>query len=182
MSGKRGRDRPAAAVPEAATHQAGTAGLFVSILVRYPEVASVTYYGESHSLKFTVLVRSLLPGERAEALRRLLEKSVQVYCRLSRRELRLFRLEVCARDGVSVVEVWRDADSVTQNELSMALTLIRQFFGDELVVDQIPSVEGEDLVVQEELIEEMLEDLRDSRQRASLIAFREEGRVLVFNK
>jgi hypothetical protein len=163
-------------------HQGGTVGLFVSILVRYPEIASVTYRRDSHSLKLTVLVKSRLADEHIPDLAALLEKSIRAYAGLVKRQVRLFGLEVKVRQGVSVVELRRDVDSLTQNEISMALTLTRQFFGDKLVVDSIPSVEGEELAVQEELIEEMLDDLRDSTHQQNLIAFREEGRVLVFNQ
>lgn len=182
LTGKRGTSRAATGVTEVAPHQGGTVGLFVSILVRYPEVASVTYRRETHSLRLSVLVKSALPDERVSALRDAVHKSVLAYSRLVGRELRLFGFEVKSKLGVSVVEMSRDIDSLTKSELSMVLTVIRQYFGEELVVDQIPHVESEDLAVQEELIEEMLDDLRDSRQQPNLIAFREEGRVLVFNQ
>ncbi len=182
MIGKRGKRRPQTALPESTSHQGGTVSLFVSILVRYPEVASVTYRRETHSLKLAVLTKTLIPGESAASLKSLVGKSIVAYGRLVGREVRVFDLDVKANQGVSIVEMWRDLDSLTQNELSMVLTLVRQFFGDALVVDQIPHVEGEDLAVQEELIEEMLEDLRDSRQQPNLIALRDEGRVLVFNQ
>jgi len=181
LTGKRGKGRPLAGGPEP-SHQGGTVGLFVSILVRYPEVASVTYRRETHSLRLTVLVRSVVTCERAAVLRDLVSKSILAYARLVGREVRVFDFAVKTREGVSLVEMWRDIDSLTHSELSMVLALARDFFGDQLVVDQIPHVEVEDLAVQEELIEEMLEDLRDSRQQPNLIAFREEGRVLVFNQ
>ncbi len=180
MIGKRGKGRPQAAAPE--LHQGGTVSLFVSILVRYPEVASVTYRRESHSLKLALLVKTQMPEERVAALKDLVGKSITAYARLAGREVRVLELEVKSRQDVTVVEMWRDLDSLTQNELSMVLMVLRQFCGNELVVDQIPHIESEDLAVQEELIEEMLEDLRDSRQQPSLIAFRDEGRVLVFNQ
>lgn len=182
MNGKRGKHRPQAAVPETGSHQGGTVSLFVSILVRYPEIASVTYRRESHSLKLAVLAKAPTPEQRGPELKDLVGKSVTAYARLVGREVRVFDLKVNARQGVTIVEMWRDLDSLTQNELSMALTVIRRFFGDSLVIDQIPHVEGEELAVQEELIEEMLEDLREPRQQANLIAFRDEGRVLVFNQ
>ncbi len=181
MIGKRG-NRSREAAPESPASQGGPVGLFVSILVRYPEVASVTYRRESRSLKLAVLVKSLLPEDRVAALKDRLGKSIRAYAWLTGREARVVDLQVTARQNVSVVELKRDVDTLTQTELSMVLAVARQFFGDELVVDQLPSIESEDLAVQEELIEEMLEDLRGSRQQPNLIAFREEGRVLVFNQ
>lgn len=163
-------------------HQGGTVGLFVSILTRYPEVASVTYKGETHCLRLTFIVRSALPGERVRELKDLLAKAVTGYAWLARQEVRWFELEAVVRQGVSVLELWRDLDSLTQDELSLILTLTAEFLGEDLVVDQVPAVDGDDLVAQDELIAEMLEDLRSTRTQPNLIAFREEGRVLVFNQ
>jgi hypothetical protein len=181
LVGSRGAHNPTAVISDASPHQ-GTVGLFVSILVRYPEVASVTYRRDSHSLKLTLLVKSRLDEGRLAVLRDLLHKSVTVYSRLVRRAIRLCELQVKTRQGLTVLELRRDVDSLTQNEISMVLGLTRQFFGEELVVDHIPNVAGDELAVQEELIEEMLDDLRDSTAQPNLIAFREEGRVLVFNQ
>jgi len=64
----------------------------------------------------------------------------------------------------------------------MILALAAEAFGKDLVVDRLPDVEHDELAAQEELIEEMLEDLRESPHEPNLIAFREEGRVLVFNQ
>ncbi|RJQ12119.1 MAG: hypothetical protein C4551_00065 [Bacillota bacterium] len=156
--------------------------MFVSILVRYPEIARVTYHRETHCLKLAVLVKSHLDEEAVSRLRDLIAKSVKAYARLSGREVRVVDLSVTTREGVSVAEMWRDLDSLTQSELSMTLALLRESFGQELVVDQFPGMDGEDLSFQEELIEEMLEDLRGAKHQPNLIAFREEGRVLIFNR
>lgn len=182
MFGKRGRTSPAAAWGEIPAHSGGTVGLFVSILVRYPEVANITYRRETHSLKLTVLLRSRLPAPEAARFQRVLVRSVETYVRLSRRSARLVGADIAARDGVTVVELRRDIDSLTQTELAMLLTLVREFFGANLVVESLPPVELDELTAQEEYIEEMLDDLRDAPQAPNLIAFREEGRVLVFNQ
>jgi hypothetical protein len=165
-----------------ACDQGGTVGLFVSILVRYPEVASVTYRRETRSLRVSLLARSVLTSDCVASLRDRLDKSIRAYARLVGRDVRVFDLAVKTKSGVSVVQWWRDIDSLTQGELSLVLAVARSFLGEKLVVDHLPHIEVEELAVQEELIEEMLENLRDSRQPPNLIAFREEGRVLVYNQ
>lgn len=185
MIGRPGRHRPRTLGQDSPTPQGGTASLFVSILVRYPEVASVSYSRDAHSLRLSVLVSRSVGPDSAGQLRDLLRKSIRAYCRLVNREVRVFDLEVKAARAVSVVEIWRDLESLTRDELSMTLAIIQGFFGPSLVVDQFPHVGGEELAVQEQLIEEMLEGLRDAREarrEPNLIAFRDEGRVLVYSR
>jgi len=183
LLGRKGRGEPAPDSSEPVSpQQAGTVGLFVSILVRYPEVATVTYRRDTHSVKLTFLVRSALSAKRVASFRALVEKSVRVYTTLRRRTVRLMELEARVSSPVSVLEMRRDIESLTQGELSMILALAAEAFGKDLVVDRLPDVEHDELAAQEELIEEMLEDLRESPHEPNLIAFREEGRVLVFNQ
>jgi len=180
-SKRRGGSAPAAS-DAVSPQQAGTVGLSVSILVRYPEVASVTYRRDSHSVKLAFLIRSALGDGDVAAFRSLVERSIRAYAALRKRRVHLFELEAKVCSGVSVFEMRRDINSLTQGELSMVLGLAAEFFGESLVVDRAPDVESDELAAQEELIEEMLDDLRDSPRESNLIAFREEGRVLIFNQ
>ena len=64
----------------------------------------------------------------------------------------------------------------------MVIELVHMNFNQNLVSEKNDSLMEEDLLMQEELIEHMLENLKISSPEKNLIAFREEGRVLVFNK
>ena len=76
----------------------------------------------------------------------------------------------------------RDVASLSQEELALVIGLMKDTLGDRLVVDHNDGSPDEDLSMQEELIQEMLEDIKEDKLEKNLIAFREEGRVLVFNK
>ena len=59
---------------------------------------------------------------------------------------------------------------------------MQQHFSDYLLADDNESFLEEDLELQEEMIGHMLENIKGTTIGKKLIAFREEGRVLVFNK
>lgn len=87
-------------------------------------------------------------------------------------------------DSVSIVEISRDVATLTQEEISLIIELARAALGPDLITEGAGE-EGEfeeELVYQDEMIATMLDDLRESVQQRKLIGFREEGRVLVFNK
>jgi hypothetical protein len=108
--------------------------------------------------------------------------SVETFWFLTRRTSRVFSFTFSAFSGVSVFEMTRDTGSLSQEEISLVIELMRSFFHDALVVDSTEGPLDEEHAVQEELIQEMLEDIREESASRKLIAFREEGRVLVFNK
>ncbi len=160
----------------------GSTGLLVSILLRFPEVGSVTYDPHAHALRFTLLVRGKLSAPGFGELKGLITESVYALSMLQGVDTRIVRLERTTLRGVTAVEMTRDVETLTREEIAMLIALARERFGDGLVVESESGLIEEDLVVQEQLIDAALDDLRDARQHQNLIAYREGGRVMVFNK
>ncbi len=160
----------------------GSAGLLVSILLRFPEVGSVTFDPLSHSLRFTLLVRGRLGADAFGRLRALLEDSVRAFGSLQGAEPRLLAVERTSFRSVTAIELTRDVETLTREEIALLIELARDGFGDGLVVESDGTLVEEDLLVQEQLIDAALDDLRDARGQQNLIAYREGGRVMVFNK
>lgn len=160
----------------------GSAGLLVSILLRFPEVGSVTYDPAHHALRFTMLFRGKLTAQGFAELRHLVTESVLALSMLQGAEARTIDVERTTFKGVTALGVLRDVESLTREEIAMLIALIRDRFGDGMVVEAEGGLIEEDLLVQEQLIDAALDDLRDARQHQNLIAYREGGRVMVFNK
>ncbi len=156
--------------------------LLISMLVRYPELATINFDPRRQTLKLTFLLTRVLSEEEFRAFQGRLLDSLAAYAWLEGLEAATTEVGLTRYGEVSVVEVTRDVRSLSQGEVSLTIDVIRGLFTSALVVDRGESVQEEELAAQEELIEQMLEDLRESRSDKNLIAFREEGRVLVFNK
>lgn len=152
------------------------------MLLRYPEVSSLHFEPETNLMRFTFLCQGSLPPEEVEGLASLLEESLDAYAFLEGVEPRHLSLHHEVVDGVTVLELERDVDSLTPTEISMVIALFRERLEGKLVAEGPAPGEDEEQSHQDELIESLLDDLRTSRQVQRLIAFREEGRVLVFNK
>jgi len=81
-----------------------------------------------------------------------------------------------------MLKIVRDVKTLSKGEIALIITLLRDNFKNRLVTDHNDSMLEEDLLVQEELIEDMLENLKKGQANHKLIGIREDGRVLVFNK
>lgn len=157
-------------------------GLLISILVRYPEVATINFDPENQLLKFTFIYSQVLGDNELDNLKQKLMDSIEVYNFLEGKETRLISLNHQICDNLTLIEVERDVDTLVQEEIALIVELFRQYLNTNLVTEENEQLFEEDLIAQEEIIEHMLESIKGSTQDKFLFAFREEGKVLVFNK
>ncbi len=156
--------------------------LIVSLLVRYASIATISFDPSQKSLQFTFVVARILSQTEFERLAKKLEDSLETAANLNGRSPQLLQVTFSGYDGMTFLEIKRDINSLLPEEIALLTTLVDQEFGGELVREQDDALAEEDQALQEEMIEHMLEDLKDSRQEKKLIGFREEGRVMVFNR
>lgn len=156
-------------------------GLLISILVRYPEVGTIRFDPKLQTLSFTFLLRSL-PDADIGDFEAVIRESLEAYSALEGGAMTTIAVGASLDEGIGILEITRDAASLTQTELALIVELVHDRFEPDLIVDDSDSLVEEDLLAQDELIREMLADLQDGRLERNLIAFRDGGRVLVFNK
>lgn len=157
-------------------------GLIAFLLVRYPEIGSVRFDPEQKTLQFSFMLVKSLSKEEFEPFKEHLLLSLNNITQLQGRESGTIEVNYVEYGGLTFLEIVRNVESLTQEEIALIIGIIREFFEEYLLLDQEDGLQEEDTVLQEEMIEHMLEDFKDSRQEKRLIGFREEGRVLVFNR
>ncbi|HHY47350.1 MAG TPA: hypothetical protein GX506_08660 [Firmicutes bacterium] len=168
--------------------------LLMSILVRYPEIMTVKFDPQSRSLRLTLAVRRprARDRERSEArpparelfsvFEKRLRDSLASYSGLLGTKPAEISVDIIESGSFSLINVRRDVGTLTQEEISLMIDIAGEVFGEDLVREQEGSLVEEERIAQDEMIENMLDDLRESLQVRKLIGFREEGRVVVFNK
>lgn len=157
-------------------------GLLISILVRYPEVGTVKYQPEERTLRFTFMASGELDEETFLSFARRLKESLLTFAFVNGRRMRVCLLEKNEYNGFTVVEVHRDVESLSREEISLIASLLAESFADRVVKEVQEPLLEEDQLYQEELIEHMLDDVRQGQITKDLIGFRENGRVFVFDK
>ncbi len=157
-------------------------GLLISILVRYPEVGTINYDPRRQTLKFTFIFASNIESASIEKFDRILNDSISTYNYLESKSPECIEMNYQFCDNFTLLEICRDVNTLAKEELSLIIQLVYDYFKQELVTEKNDYYLEEDLIMQEELIEHMLENLKTATPEKNLIAFREDGRVLVFNK
>jgi hypothetical protein len=156
--------------------------LIAFLLVRYPEIGTVRYDPDRKTLQFSFMLVKALSNEEYADFKDQLLLSLSAISDLQGRKPGQTDVSYADYDNLTFLEILRDIDSLSQEEISLIIGIVHQFFEGSLLLDQEENSQEEDAVLQEEMIEHMLEDLKDSHQEKKLIGFREEGRVLVFNR
>jgi len=157
-------------------------GLLISILVRYPEVGTINFDPQSHELKLTFIIAGEFKKIEITKFTEELIDSINIYHHLERIKPQVLSLEWQNNDDYTILDLKRDVDTLSRDELSFIIELFEIHFNQVLVVDNNEQLWEEDLQMQEEIIGHMLENIKNGMPDKKLIAYREEGKVLVFNK
>lgn len=160
---------------------ADSVGLLVSLLVRYPEITSINYEPDRKVLRMSFLVEQVLEGEQIIILSAKLRQYLEGHIYLKGQIPEIIEISNLTLEKCTFLEINRDVDTITREEIGLLIQLLVEEFGGALIVDSRES-DQDDQEVQEELIGHMLDHFRILNQHNKLFAFREDGRVLVFNK
>lgn len=157
-------------------------GLLISILVRYPEVATINFDPDQQTVKFNFISSRVLETEEIDYFTSKLLDSIEVFNKLEGKTTRLTLIDHHQWDCFTLIEIHRDMETLVREEIDLIVSLLRENLENSLIADGNQSFYEEDLLVQEEIIDHMLESVKGCSGDKKLFAFREEGRVLVFNK
>ncbi|MDF2572421.1 MAG: hypothetical protein K0R55_4025 [Sporomusa sp.] len=159
------------------------ANLLISMLVRYPEIGTINFDPEANSLKLTFMISGIPTARDFEVVKRLIINSIAAYHLLEGVTTDRIDVELSSYEKVAMLTVQRDVHTMSRGEIGLTIKLLRDRFADLLVADRNDAMLEEDLLFQEEVIEDMLENMRKKdNDDHSLIGIREDGRVFVFNK
>ncbi len=156
--------------------------LIAFLLVRYPEIGSVRFDPRQKTLQFSFVLTKELSAEEKLEFRKHLLLSLESISQLLEKDFCKTEINFTSCDNLNFLEVTRDVNYLSQEEIALITGVVRQFFETSLLLEQEEMIQEDDIALQEEMIDHMLEDLKDSHHEKRLLGFREEGRVLVFNR
>lgn len=157
-------------------------GLLISLLVRYPEIGTINFDPQIHEIKMTFIIARRFEDKEIGDFTQKLTDSINIFHQLEKLKPRLVKIEWQHSDNYTILDLIRDVDSLSRNELSFIIELFETYFHQMLITENNEDLWDEDLQIQEEIIGHMLENIKNGTPDKKLIAYREEGKVLVFNK
>ena len=158
--------------------------LLVSILVCYPEIGTLSFEPREDALHFSFALQEVPPRQVYEDAGELIRESILTYHSIEGFEEGRIEIYLEGQGHTAFFHVIRDIRTISQGEISMISTIMRERFGETLIVDPDgrPDDFEFDLAAHENAIDHMIGTLKINRVTNRMIGVREEGRVLVFNK
>ncbi len=156
--------------------------LLTSLLVRYPEIGTIRYSPEGQLIELSFIIRDVLDDKVVKELEEELYMCMNTYMfYLQKKKPGYYKLGCDKGLGISVVQITRDTTTLTQKELALIINYLQDKFYDKLIEDE-NSLEEDYLVEQDDVISYILDNMRSRKPEKKVIALREEGRVLVFQR
>ena len=156
--------------------------LLISILISYPEIGTVSFDPQYNQLNFKLMLSAIPSQDEFSTIKQLIIDSIAAYNMLEGLPLQTSEILLQPHDKVAILSIVRDVHTISKNEISLIITLLREQLKSYLIVDYNALLSEEDLLSQEEIIETMLDNIKHRSLRHGLIGIRENSRVLVFNK
>ncbi len=156
--------------------------LMVNLLVRFPEIYKINYNLANHTCSLSYMIRKVLKGTEYLTLRRNLNRSVQVLRYVGKKEPVEVKTHKKNIDSLTCLEIIITALPPVVEEISLVTNLLRDEFQDRLVVELRPDDDDwdEDISYWENVCG--LVKARDEQREENLFAFREAGKVYVYDK
>jgi len=163
-----------------AFESADTVNRVVALLVRFPELHSVRSNPSDATLTLSFAVRERLDRAKTKALADRVGEYVRAFLDLRGESPEKIGVASERDTAVTFVNVTRDAESFSREELELLVAMFAEAFGERLVRDGENEPVDDDPAARDELVEVALDALRDPTRRQRLVGFREEQRVLVY--
>lgn len=156
--------------------------LLISLLIRHPEIGTISFMPQHNYLKFKFMLAAIPSPLEISTLKNLFSDSIAAYNQLEGLPMHFAEFNLSPYDPVAMLSILRDINTISKNEIALIVGLLRENLSKYLIVDPNESLSEEDLLLQEEVIEDMLENIKHQQTLHPLIGIRENGRILIFNK
>lgn len=158
------------------------ANLLTSILIYYPEIATINLDPKIQVIKFTFYLKNFISPEKINAIKEHLRQSLEAYYYLGKTNVAISSFFFEPLDSFTILEFQRDVRTLSLKEITLLITLLKDELGASLVTEEDDDLLVDDMALHEELLSYMLENVKQKRANIELIALRDEGKVVVYNK
>ncbi|WP_408955927.1 hypothetical protein [Natroniella sp. ANB-PHB2] len=156
--------------------------LLTSILLNYPVINTVNINLEERELEISFLVEDPITDISWEEVQDYLMCNFNLFNKLQKRDRDLIKFQIIKESysDLSKISLVRNLNKLSQQEMDFMIKLIKETFGEKLLENQLYDQNlSFDLA---ESIDGMLAQIEQLEYREKYLGFREEDRILVFNK
>ena len=152
----------------------------ISAFIRYSEFSCIKYEAPGNTIKIEIALQGDFNEDQKLKMLNNICQTMNLYYKISKIEPTLMKLDVIQPDGVTILRLYRDLRSMREEELGMFVRLLRQEYPNSLMKDD------NNLLFQDfmfgDVKNSILKRINSSHNYNHIFAYRDGGRVFVFNK
>ena len=158
--------------------------LLASVLVCFPEIEAVSYEPHQELLTMDFVVRAHPASAEIETFAAFLAESIETYHVLEGSVVSEVDFSYEQHEALTILHLARRMDELSEAELSLVVHLLKDRFGEALLVDPHGAevLDAEFRMIQHETLERMLMAVRELPLRDRLVGIRERDQVVVYNR
>ncbi len=155
-------------------------GLLIAMLLRYPEVNRLSLDIQNKRLQFTFMILNQKTEGFFAAMAARLKEALNAYYKLNKVKINFFDIDVIGDNTYWQFALIRDWDTFSVKELQFVIDFLLQED-----VGALAGVEGDSFAgnyIGDESIESFWQKAQKKKTYSKIIAYRENGQVLVYNQ
>ncbi len=153
----------------------------ISSFIRYTELSAVKYDAEKDIIKIEVALNACIVEPCRSRFITRYRQSMFLLHNMLKIEAAYMDLEFIEKSGITILRLYRESLSLMEEEIELFVLLLRQEFASLLVRDDNDMLA--EAALSGDIKNTVLQKIRESRQPyQNIFAYRDEGRVFVFNK
>ncbi|PKM77767.1 MAG: hypothetical protein CVU90_05715 [Firmicutes bacterium HGW-Firmicutes-15] len=153
----------------------------LSSFIRYSELSAVKYDAEKDIIKIEVALNGCIGDKHRSNFITRYRQSIALLHNMLNIEPAYMDLEFIEKSGITIMRLYRANLSLREEEIELFVLLIRQEFASLLVRDDNDMLA--EAALSRDIKDTLLKKIKESRQPyQNIFAYRDEGRVFVFNK
>jgi hypothetical protein len=153
----------------------------ITAFLNYSEFSSINYEAFRDTIKIEIALRGDIGEEKKAHMLSRTCQSLQLFYKIAHIEPKLIKMDVVEKEGITILRWHRDIKSLREQELELLVLLLRQEFNDNLVKDEHDFLMAQS--VRTRVKNSLLKKIKKHGQISNnIFAYRDEGRVFVFNK
>ena len=156
--------------------------LLASILVCYPEITTISYDPAELAVEITFTLTVQMNEKEFAATTDFIGESISAYHAINGISGAGIDFSMDLQGKMGFLHIKRELKCLTRGEVALIVSIMRDRFGDKLVIDPGGRMDSESQAVQEEIIERMLGNVQQGRLVDRLVGIREEDHVVVFDR
>lgn len=152
----------------------------ISIFVHYRELNSVKYDAKQGRFKIEVALKGIIEDKILAEFKDKMSATLNLYYNLSHVKPLLFDVEYTTQAGITLISLYRDVKSLSEEEIELFVLMLRENFSSLLIIDETNVLVSEETYARE-IKRNLLHNHKTADSR-NFFGYRDHGTMFVFNK